>query len=87
MESLELEPVNAILDELQDFVTSIRSKRDPRVTGEHGLRAVEAAERILDAIADHRWSEEMGGPVGPHALPRPALARVSGERPAVRKAG
>jgi predicted dehydrogenase len=87
MESLTLEPVNAILDEQQDFVTSIRSKRDPRVTGEHGLRAVETAERILDAIADHRWSDEFGGPAGPHAVPRPSIARVGGERSPVRKAG
>ena len=87
MEALPLEPVNAILDEQQDFVTSIRSKRDPRVTGEHGLRALEAADRILDAIADHRWSEDRGGPVGPHAIPRPAIARFNGEGSAVRKAG
>ena len=87
MEALDLEPANAILDEQQDFVTSIRSKRDPRVTGEHGLRALEVVERILDAIAEHRWSQEAGGPVGPHALPRPAIARFNGDAGAVRRAG
>jgi predicted dehydrogenase len=46
---------NAILDEQNDFALSIRSGVAPAVTGEDGYLAVDAASRVLEAIADHRW--------------------------------
>ena len=67
--------VNAILDEQQDFVTSLRTGVDPRVTGESGAAAVEVAEKILEAIAAHRWDGTADGRIGPGAMPTPALQR------------
>lgn len=46
---------NAILDEQNDFALSIRSGTAPCVSGEDGHQAVDAAARVLEAIADHRW--------------------------------
>jgi len=46
---------NAILDEQNDFALSIRSGTAPCVSGEDGYQAVDAAARVLEAIADHRW--------------------------------
>lgn len=46
---------NAILDEQNDFALSIRSGSAPCVSGEDGYQAVDAAARVLEAIADHRW--------------------------------
>ncbi len=42
--------INAILEEQRDFVRAIRQGVSPLVTGSDGLRAVEVAERILQAI-------------------------------------
>ncbi|MCO8120699.1 Gfo/Idh/MocA family oxidoreductase [Stieleria sp. TO1_6] len=53
--STELEPRNAILDELHDFVISIQSGMSPTVNGTAGARAVTIAERIVQAIADRAW--------------------------------
>jgi hypothetical protein len=39
--------------ELEDFFQSIISRRPPRVTGEQGYRALEAAQAILDKIEEH----------------------------------
>jgi predicted dehydrogenase len=46
----EMPKINAILEEQRDFVRAIRQGGSPRVTGNDGLRAVEIAERILQAI-------------------------------------
>jgi predicted dehydrogenase len=37
--------------ELADFVAAVRDRRDPGVTGADGLRALELAQRITDAMA------------------------------------
>lgn len=55
LETKELEPRNAILDELHDFVISIQSGISPTVSGAAGARAVTIAEKILDSIADRAW--------------------------------
>ena len=39
--------------ELESFVEAVRAGRDPEVTGEEGLRAMEVAERIQAAMAEH----------------------------------
>jgi predicted dehydrogenase len=39
--------------ELEDFFQSIVSRRPPRVTGEQGYRALEAAQTVLDKIEEH----------------------------------
>ncbi|OUT61838.1 MAG: dehydrogenase [Rhodopirellula sp. TMED11] len=51
----ELEPRNAILEELHDFVISVQSGSMPTVDGFAGARAVTVAEQILDAIKQRQW--------------------------------
>lgn len=46
----EVEPLNAIREELQSFVDSIRNDSDEVVSIEDGLNALEIAYRILDLI-------------------------------------
>jgi predicted dehydrogenase len=75
-----LEPRNAILDELHDFVISIRSGSSPIVDGQAGAAAVDCAQQILAAIHAHPWNRQ-GTLRGPHA--RPASAA---QRPAIRPA-
>ena len=50
-----LEPRNAILDELHDFVISVQSGMEPTVSGVAGARAVTIAEQILTSIAQRQW--------------------------------
>lgn len=44
------EPLGA---EDSEFLAAIREKRDPAVPGEHGLRAMETADRVLASIAEN----------------------------------
>jgi predicted dehydrogenase len=69
----ELSPpaTNAIAEEHRDFAESIRRGRQPRVTGKAGREALEVAERVLEAIAQHQWDGSAAGRVGPQAEPRP----------------
>jgi len=64
----ELEPRNAILDELHDFVISIQCGGVPVCDGSAGARAVAVAESILQTIDQRRWynypSESEIGPAG-----------------------
>lgn len=69
-EELAFEAVDALSLELQDFVESILTPRQPRVTGEHGRDAVHVAEQILNAIDAHAWDDSNDGLVGPLAIPR-----------------
>ena len=52
---LEAGATNALLEEQRDFVTAIRTGRQPRVTGGHAREVIAVAERILASIANHRW--------------------------------
>ncbi len=64
------EAVDALELEIQDFIDSIQSRRDPLVTGEAGRDAVSVAEEILDRIYDHAWDATQDGPAGPLRIPR-----------------
>lgn len=56
VEELALQEDEPLRAELADFVAALRERRSPRVTGEDGLRAVEAAQRVLQALAsDPSW--------------------------------
>ncbi len=56
VEELQLEEDEPLRAELSDFVEALRTGRAPRVSGEDGLRAVAAAERVLAALAaDPAW--------------------------------
>jgi predicted dehydrogenase len=72
-QELQAEAADAIGLELVDFLESIRTPRLPRVTGEDGRDAVAVAEQILAKIAEHAWDDQLDGPVGPLAIPRPSV--------------
>ncbi len=57
--------------ELQDFVQSVQTGRQPRVTGQHGLDAMTVADWILREIRSHVWNGQTDGAKGPSAVPMP----------------
>jgi predicted dehydrogenase len=59
--------VDALALELEDFVESIRTLRQPRVNGQAGRDALAVAEQILASIAAHRGE---GAPEGADEYPR-----------------
>ncbi|MGO9109769.1 MAG: Gfo/Idh/MocA family oxidoreductase [Thermoguttaceae bacterium] len=64
--------VDALALELQDFVDSVLSARQPRVTGEAGRDALAVAEQILTSIANHAWDSASQPATGP-AIPYPRI--------------
>ncbi len=50
VEEYQAEQIDPVKDELKEFVHAIREKRQPRVEGEHGLRALLLANRIRESI-------------------------------------
>ena len=44
--------VNALLEENRDFVEAVQGKKEVRVTGEDGLKALKVADEILNEIAN-----------------------------------
>lgn len=69
-EDIQADSVDALALELEDFITSIRQGRSPRVGGQQGRDALAVAELVLEKIASHGWEE---GLVGPLATPTPAV--------------
>ena len=58
--------VDALTEELRSFVDCVRDQRRPLVDGHTALRAMQAAERVLQSVAAHQWDGHAGGAVGPH---------------------
>ena len=78
METLELDCVrdhDQLTVELRHFVSSVRSGRMPRVSGEDGRDALALADRILASVQRHHWDGSLDGPVGPKAMP-PAQGKL-----------
>jgi predicted dehydrogenase len=69
-EELALEAVDALALEIDDFVESIRTSREPRVNGEAGRDALAVAEQVLARIHTHCWDASIDGPTGPLAVSR-----------------
>lgn len=83
LETKELEPRNAILDELHDFVISVQSGISPTVDGRAGARAVTIAEKILDSIAQRSWyADASPAETGPLASVRTRIESASRRRKA-----
>jgi len=81
---------NPLLNEQADFLQAARTGAAPRVTGEAAAAAIALAERVLAAIAAHRWDGAETGRRGPHFLPTRAIVpgpRVIDAEPEFRKAG
>lgn len=74
-EALTVEPLDQITAELEDFVDSIRTLREPRVSGAQACAAVVVAERVLKAIEQHAWDGTADGRHGPFVTPMPAILR------------
>ncbi|MBI2930748.1 MAG: Gfo/Idh/MocA family oxidoreductase [Planctomycetes bacterium] len=55
IEEVRLPDEEPLAAELRSFVDSVRAGREPEVPGEHGVRAMKAAERILREIREHVW--------------------------------
>lgn len=67
----ELEPRNAILDELHDFVISVQCGGSPIVDGSAGARVVSLAESILEVMSERVWyTFPSGDEMGASAIPR-----------------
>ena len=86
-ETIELQPRNAILDELHDFAISIQTGVPPTVDGVAGARAVNIAEQILATLEEKCWYEDAErNEIGPHAIARESILqrsrRVHGDRKA-----
>lgn len=74
LEKLELHRPDGdqLTAELQDFVTCVRERKTPRVSGREGLTAMALAMRVLESIRTHPWEGTAQGATGPGQLP-PAL--------------
>ncbi len=55
IQEFKLDDGNPLADELRSFVEVVRTRARPVVSGEDGLAAVAAAERVLASIAANRW--------------------------------
>ncbi len=84
-EQLGFEAVDALALEVEDFVTAIRDRREPRVNGEAGRDALAVAEQILAQIEDHCWDASSKGLSGPWALPGRHILSSPLMQPAVRR--
>lgn len=73
MESVTVDPVNAILEEQRDFSRAIREGTPVRVAGEQGRDALAVAEQILNSIQSHHWNGAAPDQVGPHAILAPSM--------------
>jgi predicted dehydrogenase len=65
--------VDALALELQDFVDSILSARQPRVTGEAGRDALAVAQQILAGVANHARDHASQPATAPSAVPYPRI--------------
>lgn len=77
-ETLELEPRNAILDELHDFVISVQTGIAPTVDGRAGARAVDVAQQVLESIDQRVWyADATTAEIGAHATVRERIEDTS----------
>ncbi|HTU26875.1 MAG TPA: Gfo/Idh/MocA family oxidoreductase [Pirellulales bacterium] len=66
---LAVEPRNAVADQHQDFLESIRTGREPRAGGAVGRDALVVAERVLAGIQAHLWGERANRSTPPDSPP------------------
>jgi predicted dehydrogenase len=57
--------------EIKDFVRCVQNGTEPRVNGSAGRDAVNLAERIIDSLGNHAWTDKAPLSVGPHQVPAP----------------
>lgn len=54
---IRMDDHDPLTKELESFIDCVRNHHQPVVTGEHGLRALEAATQILKSIRSHNWRD------------------------------
>ena len=67
-QEIEIEPVNAILAEQNNWISGILNGEPVRVSAEQGKQAVEIAAHVLDSMAAHCWSQGTPESTGPFAV-------------------
>lgn len=55
IQEVKLAEEEPLARELQSFLDAVEKKQEPVVPGEHGIRAMKAAEKILNEMRAHRW--------------------------------
>lgn len=55
---------DALTDELQSFVSCVKTGEQPLVAGREALAAMQAAEEVLQCVAAHQWDGCSTGPIG-----------------------
>jgi predicted dehydrogenase len=55
VQEVKLAEEEPLARELQSFLEAVEQKKEPVVPGEHGVRAMRAAEKILTEMRAHRW--------------------------------
>ncbi len=78
VDQVQTEGRDALEQELEDFVSSVKSGGRPRVSGVDGLRAVALAEQVLASLNSHHWEGGETGPMGPLDLPVPGVEPIVG---------
>lgn len=58
-EPLTIEDREPLQVELEAFISAVRHRTTPPVTGSDGLRAVDIAEKITASIAEHAWQTHL----------------------------
>jgi len=60
MEEYQADRIDPVKDELREFVQAVKEKRQPRVEGEHGLRALLLANLIRESIKENLAKRRAG---------------------------
>lgn len=68
---LDLDGVDQLTCELEEFVHCVRTGARPRADAAAGREAIALASAVLDSLHQHRWDNTAEGPVGPTHLPAP----------------
>jgi predicted dehydrogenase len=69
VERPEVSTADALTAELASFADCVSAPQRPLVDGRAALAAMQAAERVLQSVASHRWNGSAPGPVGPFVVP------------------
>jgi len=65
VERPEVSKADALTAELVSFADCVLNGQTPLVDGRAALSAMQAADRVLQAVAGHRWNGSQAGPIGP----------------------
>jgi predicted dehydrogenase len=68
VQNAEVSDADALTAELTHFVKCVQTNSTPLVNGWTALRALEIADRIQQAVAEHVWNPAAGSSVGPRIL-------------------